>query len=1239
MSFVHLHLHTQYSLLDGANRPEALAARVAELGMPACAITDHGNMFGAVEFYDAMKKAGVRPIIGCEMYMALGSRFDKAGVEDQSADAGSNNHLIVLAKNDVGYHNLVKLVSAGFTEGFYYKPRIDKELLRELKDGLICLSSCLKGEVSQALAQGNYDKAKATAATYREILGPDNFFLEMQDHGIPDQQKILPGLKKIADEVGLRLVATNDSHYLHKDDAFAHEVLLAIGTGKTLDDDRRMRFYSDDFYVKGPDEMSRIFAPYPDAIANTLEIANRIELKLEPKGYHLPKFPVPAGLDPAKYFEQVAREGLDKRLKRIAGAFAAGTKKHPMAAYLERFHREIEIINKMGFPGYFLVVWDFVREAKDRGIPVGPGRGSAAGSVVAWALGITDVDPLDFDLLFERFLNPERISMPDIDIDFCMRRRGEVIEYVRQKYGEENVAQIITYGTMAARSVVRDVGRVLGQSYAFVDKIAKAIPGGPEAISLKEAAKTSPVLAEAIKLDKEVERIVEIGSRLEGLARHAGVHAAGVIISPEPVSNFVPLYRTNKDEIVTQYDMNIVEKMGLLKMDFLGLRTLTVIDDAVKSIKGCEGVDVEVDKIGFDDVEVYKLFQEGRTKGVFQFESGGMVDLLRKARPTRFEDLAALNALYRPGALDAGMVEVFVKRKHGREKPKYIVPAMKEVLEETYGVIVYQEQVMQIAQKVAGYSLGEADLLRKAMGKKKVEIMEQEREKFVKGALEQGYDRQKASEIFDYIEPFARYGFNKSHSVAYALLAYQTAWLKVHYPRHFMAAVLSSEMDKTDSVVKFINETSAMGIKLLPPDVNESNFSFTVVGDNIRFGLGAVKGVGEGAIESILGARRGGGRFKSLADFCEKIDLRSCNKKVLEALVKSGSMDSFGPTRRGLFDEIERAADQALKVREEKERGQGSLFGGGPVSAIAIARPKSNEAAVSAWTDWPDDEKLAYEKETLGFYISGHPLNKFAEELRLFANASTENLWRKVDQMVNIGGIVGQLKKNKIKKGPNEGKLMAKFVLDDQFGSVDVVVFADMYAKVARWLENGVAVFMTASVKDTGGVQGGRSASLASAEQQAQYFEDEYGGHPEAGSDLTAGENGALAGESGAGEGMPGGVAAKSAADPAITPELNCLEIAPLDGIRDAKVREICVEMPYRDASESTIVKIREIIEGNPGSVPVVVRLTELPDDLSTADSSNGTLTIKLSTHFRVAPGEKLQQALGAVRAEVRYNF
>src|SRR5689334_22316234 len=784
MSFVHLHLHTEYSLLDGASRPDELAKRVAKLGMPACAITDHGNMFGAIEFSDAMKKAGVKPIVGCEMYVAYGSRFDKAGVEDQAADAGSNNHLIVLAANDTGYKNLVKLVSAGYTDGFYYKPRIDKELLREHREGLIVLSSCLKGEVSQNLAAGNYTKAKDAALTYKEILGADNFFLEIQDHGIPDQQKIVPLMARLGEEVGLQLVGTNDSHYLSKEDAFAHEVLLCIGTGKTLGDERRMKFYSDDFYVKGPDEMARVFRDHPEAVANTLRIAERINVNIEAKGHHLPKFPVPPGKDLTGYFEEVVRAGLKKRLDTMAPLFAAKKKKHEPQEYWDRLEREIEIIKSMGFPGYFLVVWDFIKYAKDNRIPVGPGRGSAAGSLVAYSMGITDVDPLDYDLLFERFLNPERITMPDIDIDFCMNRRGEVIEYVRRKYGEEKVAQIITFGTMAAKSVVRDVGRVLGLPYGLVDKVAKTIPAGPD-VTLPVAAQESPALAEAMKNDKGVVRIIEIGSKLEGLARHAGMHAAGVVITPEPVTNYVPLYRTTRDEIVTQFDMRVVEKMGLLKMDFLGLRTLTVIDDAIKSAKAGEGVDIKIDDIPLDDPEVYRLFQEGRTKGVFQFESGGMVDLLRRARPTKFEDLAAFNALYRPGALDAGMVDEFVRRKNGTSKARYLVPAMKEILEETYGVIVYQEQVMQIAQRIAGFSLGDADILRKAMGKKDKATMEKQREKFVAGAVASGYAKEKASEIFDFIEPFARYGFPKAHAVTYALIAYQTAWLKLHYPLHF----------------------------------------------------------------------------------------------------------------------------------------------------------------------------------------------------------------------------------------------------------------------------------------------------------------------------------------------------------------------------------------------------------------------------------------------------------------------
>jgi DNA polymerase-3 subunit alpha len=1279
MSFVHLHLHTEYSLLDGASRPEDLAKRVAKQGMPACAITDHGNMFGAVEFYNAMKKEGVKPIIGCEMYVAYGSRHDKAGVEDGQADAGANNHLIVLAQNDTGYKNLVKLVSAGYTEGFYYKPRIDKELLREHREGLIVLSSCLKGEVSQSLAGGNWQKAKDAALAYREILGPENFFLEIQDHGIPDQQKIVPMMARLGEEVGLQLVGTNDSHYLDQSDAFAHEVLLCIGTGKTLGDEKRMKFYSDDFYVKGPDEMRRVFKDHPEAADNTMRIAERINVSLDVKGYHLPNFEVPKGDNLADHFTKVARAGLDRRMKAMADAFAAKRKKHEPREYFDRLETEIEIIKSMGFPGYFLVVWDFIKYAKDHGIPVGPGRGSAAGSLVAYSLGITDVDPLEYDLLFERFLNPERISMPDIDIDFCMNRRGDVIEYVREKYGKENVAQIITFGTMAAKSVVRDVGRVMGHQYAFVDKISKMIPGGP-GVTLTDAKKDSPMLADAIRNDEEVRKIIEIGEKLEGLSRHAGMHAAGVVITPEPVTNYVPLYRTNRDEIVTQFDMRVVEKMGLLKMDFLGLRTLTVIDDAVKSAKAVDGVTIDIDGLALDDPEVFRLFQEGRTKGVFQFESGGMVDLLRKARPTQFEDLAALNALYRPGALDAGMVDEYVKRKNGTSKAKYLVPVMKDVLEETYGVIVYQEQVMQIAQKVAAYSLGQADLLRKAMGKKDAEVMAKERGGFVIGAVNNGYDKKKANEIFDYIEPFARYGFNKSHSVAYALVAYQTAWLKVHHPRHFMAALMSSETDRTEAVVKFITEAKSMGIDVLPPDVNESNMFFTVVGRNIRFGLGAVKGVGESAVESLLVARQKVGRFSSLLQFCEEVDLRACNKKVLEALVKSGSFDFVGLSRRGLFDQLDATADSAQRSKDEKERGQFSMFGGGSPALAPPSGERMGEGRVRSLPEWPEDERLRYEKETLGFYITGHPLNRYTDDIRQFATkgVATDTLWKFVDQTVEIGGIVSQIKKSKIKKGRNEGQMMAKFFLDDQAGSVEVVVFSDLYAKYSRWLENGVAVLVTAMVKDTGGQVGGRSASLQSAEQSAQQIDDEYGGHPEA--RISAYElrledaeeerdpkevererygdradNFSLFGgapveadafndavEAIAEEPVAAATtfAAHAAAfhESPITPELNALEITPLDGIRDRKVKEIVLEVPYPRMSDETVRKIREIVEEHAGEIPVTVTIVDLPAEL--AESSGAPhLRLKVNHHFRVQPGTVLTEKLMSVHASARYVF
>jgi len=864
---------------------------------------------------------------------------------------------------------------------------------------------------------------------------------------------------------------------------------------------------------------------------------------------------------------------------------------------------------------------------------------------------ITDVDPLDYDLLFERFLNPERISMPDIDVDFCMNRRGEVIEYVRRKYGQDNVAQIITFGTMAARSVVRDVGRVLGLPYGLVDKVAKTIPAGPE-VTLETAPQDSPALADAMKNDKEVARVIEIGSRLEGLARHAGMHAAGVVITPEPVTNYVPLYRTTRDEIVTQFDMRVVEKMGLLKMDFLGLRTLTVIDDAIKSVKAETGEKIDITSIPLDDPEVYRLFQEGRTKGVFQFESGGMVDVLRRAKPTKFEDLAAFNALYRPGALDAGMVDEYVRRKNGVSKPKYVVPAMKEILEETYGVIVYQEQVMQIAQAVAGFSLGDADLLRKAMGKKDKVIMEQQRERFVAGAVANAYTKQKAAEIFEYIEPFARYGFGKSHSVAYALVAYQTAWLKVHYPRHFMAALMTSEMDRTEQVVKFINETAQMGIEILPPDINESNYSFTVVGPNIRFGLGAVKGVGHSAIETLLEARQPVGRFTSLHEFCESVDLRACNKKVIEALIKSGSFDSFALTRKALFESVESTADSAQRARDEKEKGQVSLFA--PLPAGESGR-RPGEGI-----EWPEEEKLRHEKETLGFYITGHPLNKYGDELRLFANATTETLHSHVDEVVNIGGIVSNLKRSKIKKGANEGKLMAKFVLDDQFGSVDVVVFSDLYAKYVRWLDNGLAVLLTAAVKDTGGIQAGRSAALQSAEQDAQRVDDEYtrisayevteddDRDPKEVEREKYGDRKDNLGLFGNGAPPPPAApqlevvaeepefASHAAAfhEAPVTPELNALEIIPLDGIREKKVKEIALEVPYTRMDEDAVKRIREIFEDHAGEIPVSVTIIEVPETLGKSE-----VRLRLNQHFRVQPGPALNSALQQVHATARYVF
>jgi DNA polymerase-3 subunit alpha len=1045
--FAHLHLHSQYSLLDGANRLDDVLAAARAANMPAMALTDHGNLFGAVEFYNRAHKHGVKPILGIEAYVAQGSRLDR------DAQRRSSNHLVLLAENQTGFRNLVKLTSASFLEGFYYKPRIDHELLRQHSEGLIGLSACLNGEINEAILNRRRDEAEETARLYRDIFGPENFYIELQDHGLEEQRLANEVLVGLARRLDLPLVATNDCHYLRGEDAFAHDVLLCIGTQSNLQDQDRLRYASDQFFLKSGEEMAALFPELPEAIENTLAIAERCNVEISTGEFHLPEFPVPAGEDLDSYFERVSRDGLARRLGEIGKADPKRLERVPPEVYRERLEKEIEIIRAMGFAGYFLIVWDFIRFAQEREIPVGPGRGSAAGSLVAYALRITDIDPLRYDLLFERFLNPERVSMPDIDIDFCMRRRGEVIQYVNDKYGRDRVAQIITFGTLAAKAVIRDVGRVMGVPYGKVDRIAKLVPDMTR--SLAAAARDVPTLAAEVERDSEVRQIVEVGSRLEGLARHAGVHAAGVVITPQPINELVPLYRTSRDEVTTQWDKDIIESLGLLKMDFLGLRTLTVVDDTLKSLR-LRGVELDLDGVPLDDAETFRLFCEGRTSGVFQFESAGMRDLLQRAQPSRFEDLAAMNALYRPGALSVGMVEEYIQRKLGKKKVRYVLPETRPILEETYGVIAYQEQVMQIAVDIAGFSLGEADVLRKAMGKKKPEVMAQQQEKFVSGAVARGVGRKKAAKLWEYIEPFAGYGFNKSHSVAYAMLAYKTAYLKAHYPTAFMAA-----MSSKDNVAKYIAECRDMGIEVLPPDVNQSSWSFTVDGEAIRFGLGAVKGVGEAAVDAILEARRQVGRFQGLTHFASSVEPGALNHKVFECLIKSGSFDSLEPNRAALMTALKSILDYAHSRHRDAEVGQSVLFGGS--EAIEPAPDPSIQR-------WPDAERLRYEKETLGFYVTGHPLHAVTALLQQRATHTTQSLREaEEDGRVTIGGVIARVRRNKIKSGPNAGRMMGRFVLEDLAGSMTVTVFADQLQRYGYLLEEDEIVLVTGSLRGRNG--------------------------------------------------------------------------------------------------------------------------------------------------------------------------
>jgi DNA polymerase-3 subunit alpha len=1043
--FVHLHLHTEYSLLDGACRIEELLDRAVELKMPALAITEHGNMFSSILFHDHARKRGINPILGCEVYVAPGDRRQKNGTPGETA-----NHLVLLAETREGYHNLIKLVSSGYTEGFYYKPRIDKELLAAHAKGLIGLSSCLKGEVATGIRNEQTARAMQAAASYRDILGPGNFFLEMQYQGIEEQRIVNIGLAPIARDLNLPLVCTNDVHYLQQTDFRPHDILLCIGTGKTVNDADRLRYHGDQFYLKTPAEMAAIFGEYPEALANTVRIAERCQVDLSATVNHLPNFDVPAGFALDDYFEHVVRQGFRERLQRLLDLQARGLLRHTVDEYERRLTYEIEMIKQMKYPGYFLIVWDFIRYAREQGIPVGPGRGSAAGSFVAYCLRITDVDPIEYDLIFERFLNPERVSLPDIDIDFCERRRGEVIDYVTRKYGRENVAQIITFGTMKARAVVRDVARVMDIPYADADRVAKAVPSALD-MTLAKALEQNPALKEMEQKDERVKELLGVARRLEGMTRHASVHAAGVVIAPRPLTEFVPLYKSQKDEIVTQWAMKEVERVGLLKMDFLGLSTLTLIRDAQEEIKRTDNVEIDIDAIALDDLKTYELFSAGQTYGVFQFESSGMRELLRKAKPERLDDLIALNALYRPGPLKSGMVDDFIARKQGKTEVKYELPQLAPILSDTHGVIAYQEQVMRIAAVLAGFSMGQSDVLRKAMGKKDPKVMAKQRAAFMDGAKANGISEKKAAKIFDLMEYFAGYGFNKSHSTTYALLAYQTGWLKANYPRHFLAALLTIEAANTEKLALYLGECRELGVPILPPDLNSSELPFSVVPEGVRFGLGAVKNVGQGAVESMLAVRRALGRVDSIYTLCEHVDLRLVNKRVLESLVKAGALDSLAPAsdppglrRARLFAAIDRALEHGGRHQRDREKGQNQLFGG----AATDDEGPGLEIRLPEAIAWNEAQQLAGEKEALGFYMSGHPLERFANDLAFFgakriaeATASEADVW--------MAGIVSGLRALKTRKGDR----MAVFMLDDVDGSVEVVTFPETFAKHASLID------------------------------------------------------------------------------------------------------------------------------------------------------------------------------------------
>lgn len=1158
--FVHLHLHTEYSLLDGSIRIRDLCRRVKELGMGAVAVTDHGNLFGAVDFYQEADAQGVHPILGCEVYVAPESRFDRSSHSTGEA----SHHLILLVENEQGYRNLCRLVSAAYLEGYHYRARVDKELLRKWNQGLVAMSACLAGEIPTWILKGDMERAKQAALEYRDIFDDGRFFLEIQENGIPDQKRVNEALLRLSRSLSLPLVATNDCHYLARKDARSHDILLCIQTNKTLEDPDRMRFPTDSFYLKSAEEMWEAFSHVPDALRNTVALAERCRFRMTFGTYQYPRFEIPEGESLDSHLAARAREGLERRLQQKALRERRPLSEETKAQYRERLEAELEMIRKMGFSGYFLIVYDFIAYARARGIPVGPGRGSAAGSLVAYSLEITNIDPIAYNLIFERFLNPERISMPDIDVDFCEERREEVIRYVIDKYGgEKSAAKIITFGTMKARAAVRDVGRVLGMTYRQVDPLAKLIPAGPR-VKLEDALAQAPRLREAIESDPKVADLFDLARNLEGLVRHASTHAAGLVISSGSLEDQVPLYRDRKTGVVTtQFGMKPLEKLGLIKFDFLGLRTLTVIHKAVEIIERETGHRIDIHDIPLDDPLTYQLLARGDTDGVFQLEGSGIRAHTVRLKPETFEQIIALVALYRPGPLKSGMVDDYIRRKHGQEKIRYLLPELKEVLEETYGVILYQEQVMKIATLIGGFTMGEADNLRKAISKKVEAELERQKDRFLEGAKKKRIPAQKAAEIYRLIKHFGDYGFNKSHSAAYALIAYQTAYLKAHYPVAYMAALLTSEAERTDKLMRYVHHCRELGIPMDSPDVNSGVWEFAVNRDRISFGLGAIKNIGASAVEAILAARAGG-PFRSLWDFCERVDLRKVNKRVIESLIKAGAFDSVsGGKRAALLSVLDQAMERAARVSSERESGQASLFeegvGGHGWGDEGIPLPEIPE--------WSYLERLSHEKEALGFYLTGHPLREYADELRRYGVVGIRHLLDLPDgTQVSVGGLVAARKEIQT-KGRNPDR-MAFVTLEDEEARVEVVIFSDLFKAAWPALSEDVPLV----------IQG----KLEVSEEEVEEEEDEERPRQE--------------------------VLRKSV-------KILASRVFPLRELRYARKESILFALAQGAATRENLEELRDILLEYPGRCPTLVRLQ---------DPARWEATFELPEDFWVSPCPEL---------------